>query len=66
MSPSYFNGSYAYVFLVNSGGYLTSNNVDYTYGVRPVINLKADTKLITVSEDNKGTFSNPYVVEGAN
>ena len=62
MSPSYFNGSSARVFNVNSDGRL---DLDYWYvndstGVRPVINLKADTPLT-----GSGTTSDPFKVVGA-
>ena len=57
MSPSDFSGSYAYVFNVYSNGYLSNYGVDYTNGVRPVINLKAD---VTIT--GSGTSSNPYKV----
>ena len=49
---------YARVFAVNSDGYFGYWNVDYTHGVRPVINLKSD---ITISSGN-GTIDNPYIV----
>ena len=59
MSPSYVNGSgLAIVFAVDSNGGLGYWNVDLAYGVRPVINLKAD---VTISSGN-GTSSNPYVI----
>ena len=61
MSPYYFGASgFACVFYVHSTGQLIYNSVDYTIGVRPVINLRAD---VTLSGD--GTSSNPYTVEGA-
>jgi len=56
MSP--LNGPGGSVFIVNSNGNLSSNNVNSTYGVRPVINLKADVTLT-----GAGTKSNPYVVQ---
>ena len=58
MSPYYFNGSYAWVFRVYSSGSLSWDSVYGTYGVRPVINLRAD---VTISGGD-GTASNPYVV----
>lgn len=58
MSPGNF-GSVARVFFVSSYGYLDARNrVGTTYGVRPVINLKADA---TISSGD-GTSSNPYVI----
>jgi len=47
----------ANVFYVNSDGYLSGWSVTYTNGVRPVINLKANTTMT-----GKGTASDPYVV----
>ena len=63
MSPSYWSGNYswAYVFAVSTSGYLNGNyDVGNTIpGVRPVINLKADTLF---AAGGTGTQSNPYVV----
>ena len=59
MSPSNFNGRPS-VRCVNSGG--SSNDrdsVSNSRGVRPVINLKADSLKL-----GDGTTNNPYVVEG--
>ncbi len=58
MSPSYYAYDYAYVFSVSSSGWLTGNGVNLTYGVRPVISLKADTQF----SSGNGTSSNPYTV----
>ena len=57
MSPYAYNG-YAWVFRVNSTGQLDYTYVFGTGGVRPVINLKADTQF---SEGN-GTSETPFVV----
>ena len=59
MSPYYFNGTKgrASMFRMESNGALHSIGVVDTRGVRPVINLKADT-IFT----GKGTVSNPYTV----
>jgi len=59
MSPSMFYGS-ADVFCVNNTGNLGGNRVDGAYGVRLVINLKADTVFATGGD---GTSTNPYVVQ---
>ena len=57
MSPYYFGAS---VFAVYSSGYLRWSNVNNAApGVRPVVNLKADT----IISSGDGTSSNPYVVE---
>ncbi len=57
MSPYYFSGSYAIVFYVNSTGHLVNYRVDNTYGVRPVLNLKADVQLT-----GSGTADDPFLV----
>ncbi len=64
MSPYYFYGAYARVFLVDSGGPLTYNRVNDTNGLRPVINLKPDTTFTFKHPDqsDKGTSTNPYIV----
>ena len=60
MSPSYFgDGSYARMFRVYMGGYLDESSVDYAAGVRPVLNLKADT----VISGGDGTADLPFVVQ---
>ena len=60
MSPYYWSGTYASVFYVYSDGFLSNAGVDVTViGVRPVINLKADTLFVT---GGTGTRTNPYVV----
>ena len=60
LSPSQFtsNYSHAVVWFVYPSGSLSWLNVTYSFGARPVINLKADT-LITKGD---GTALNPYVV----
>ncbi len=65
MSPwsMYTNGN-AYVFGVYNNGYLDRSDVHNTnFGVRPVINLKADTSFTFTNPDQpKGTTTNPYIV----
>ena len=61
MSPHYFStNGYAHVFYVDSSGglnnYLPVSNANV--GVRPVINIKANTKFT-----GSGTASNPFVVQ---
>ncbi len=56
MSPYYCPS--AIVFGVTSVGWLNSTRVSVEYGVRPVINLKADIQF----SGGNGTSSNPYVV----
>ena len=62
LSPTQFQGSSvdtfsASVFYVLSSGYLTATSANLANGIRPVINLKADT-IFTGS----GTMTDPYVV----
>ena len=60
MSPYRFYAlaSWAYVFCLDSYGYLGGGLVTQEYGVRPVVNLSAD---VTISGGN-GTSETPYVV----
>ena len=58
MSPYYFDDGYARVLYVYSSGSLSSAYVYRTYGVRPVISLRADNTIT-----GSGTISNPYVIE---
>ncbi len=57
MSPSGFSGSYAHVRDVLSNGYAGYYSVNGSYGVRPVINLKADSLKL-----GDGSAGNPYMV----
>ncbi len=63
MSPSYYyyyrsSNQYAYVFVVNTIGALGAGSVNNDdYGVRPVINLKANVKIT-----GTGVDGDPYVV----
>ena len=60
MSPSYFYNGGANVFDVLSTGYLIDNgDVNYARGVRPVLNLKADTAI----SGGDGTADSPFVVQ---
>ena len=61
LSPSYWYGSNARVFSVygsSSPGYLYSNGVGGTYGVRPAISLKSCTLYST----GNGSASDPYTI----
>ncbi len=61
MSPYYFDGTRSIVLCVVASGHLGWNAGVYdTYGVRPVINLKANTPF---TSDGDGSSSNPFVVE---
>ena len=61
ISPNYSEG-YFHVreFLIDVNGWLSSDYVNNSWGIRPVINLKADVTLT-----GSGTSTDPYVVEGA-
>ena len=61
LSPSRFNtgNSYAYVWFVNSSDSLIPwNNIANSFGVRPVINIKADA---TITKGD-GSSLNPFVL----
>ncbi len=68
LSPAYFtdttDGKTAMIFYVDNDGIINSNRARYSYGLRPVINLKADAKLTLLDPDaeDKGTSTNPYIV----
>ena len=59
MSPNRFTGSSAYEFTsITTGLSLYYDIVNFTHGVRPVINLKAGILL----NDGEGTVSSPYEI----
>ena len=60
LSPSAFNGTYADVFYIRSGGSLRNMNVSYTGAVAPVINLSAEYVSTMIGD---GTIGNEYRVE---
>ncbi len=64
MSPSWFSSTDAIIFYVTSNGLFTWGSPYDDYGLRPVINLKANTELTFLHPDqtNKGTSTNPYIV----
>ena len=62
LSPYYWGGTSAdswFVFGSVDPGYLLYNEVFYSYGVRPVVSLKA----CTVWSKGNGSASNPYEIE---
>ncbi len=60
MSPySFISEGHAIAFIVSSEGRFSLVYMSGTLGVRPVINLKADT---TFADGGNGTSSNPYIV----
>ena len=64
MSPRYLSGDKAHVFIVSREGRLGSGGgfgfIDSLLGVRPVINIKADTQIT-----GSGTSTDPFKVVGA-
>jgi len=66
MSPSYYDSYYdgiPCVFYMHSNGYLYNDGVHSMYnGLRPVINLKANTTFTFTGAGIKGTMTNPYIV----
>ena len=60
MSPNYFSSSYAIAFVwdVNSTGFLSNYHTASEYGVRPVLNLKSDV----LYSNGTGTESDPYII----
>ena len=61
MSPGYFNSDYtaAIEFYLSSDGIAFNNWVTYTFGVRPVINLRSDVQI----SGGIGTQNEPFVVK---
>ena len=62
LSPYIWNGSGARVFFVDGSsypGYLGSNSVTYTYGVRPAVSLKSCVK----TSGGDGSANAPYTIE---
>ncbi len=59
MSPRRFLGSFAYEWRVSSGGSLAGVNVNYSYGSRPVINLKSGIEITS----GDGTIGNEYIIK---
>lgn len=58
MSPAYFiSGTTAHVYRMYFSGGILNDWVNNVYGVRPVINLKADTKFV-----GSGTSTDPFTV----
>lgn len=57
MTPAYFNGSYAYNYIVNKG-VLSSKTVDTQLGVRPVITLNENAKILS----GDGSLQSPYKI----
>ena len=60
ISPSYCNGIHTDMETINKDGFLSTQFVQIGLGVRPVINLKANTPFI---EGGDGSSSNPFTVK---
>lgn len=58
LSPTYFTSNNAHEFPLDSAGYLNSNTVRYSLGVRPSISLKKEIDYIS----GDGTVNNPYII----
>ena len=58
MSPCWYSRGDASVFSVSSDGRLDRWHADFAYGVRPVINIRADVSI----SSGDGSASNPYVI----
>ena len=50
------------LWYVEHSGVITHQNCQFEYGVRPVVNLRNDVKVV----EGDGTESNPYRLEGDN
>jgi len=62
LSPNYWDGSYALVFIVSGSslpGYLYNNYVGNTFGVRPAVSLKSCVK----TSGGDGSANAPYTIE---
>lgn len=58
-SPSGVSGDYAYALTAGSAGGAGNNAVNYAYGVRPVVSLGPDTKVVS----GDGSYDNPFLIE---
>ena len=57
MSPAYYNGTYAYNYVVQNGK-LNTVTTNASAGVRPVITLKGDVKVLS----GDGSLTSPYKI----
>jgi hypothetical protein len=58
MSPAGFASGYAYVWVVNTTGNIGSDYFHYTYRLRAVLILTADTQI----SSGDGTKENPFTI----
>ena len=59
ITPAAYYNSNSLVMYVNSSGMIAADVAAKRYGVRPVINLKADTFIVT----GTGTYDDPYILK---
>ena len=57
MTPTWWNSSTAYVFIMNNNGAMNGGNVINSFAIRPVINLRADVKFT-----GTGASTDPFKV----
>jgi len=62
LTPSFFSGVLAFMVYITPNGRITNHRANTILGIRPVINLKADTKFTVKETDEKGSLTNPYIV----
>lgn len=59
MTPAAYYNSNSLVMYVNGGGYIAAESASKKYGIRPVVNLRADTAIVT----GTGTLEDPYILK---
>ena len=59
MSPAYYNGSGASVFMINLNGRIYDAVVTREFGIRPVIAINMNTKVFS----GDGSEEDPYVLQ---
>ena len=59
ITPAAYYNSNSLVMYVNGGGYIAAESASKKYGIRPAINLSADTAIVT----GVGTASDPYILK---
>lgn len=52
----------SYVYFVNNDGKLSFNTSTFKYGVRPVLNLRANVR-VSYTEKGDGTITSPYILK---
>ena len=59
MSPYYWTGSYANIFLLDSSGTINFNYVHYARSLVPSISIDINAP---VEENTTGEYNNPYII----